>query len=182
MSRGQMWPRLVGACSTHLLDAKRECVGHPVCFDAFHIKNTPLPSSVRVSSVFLPTLSRHSPEHRRNFREQGETFANFRFVLFGSDLRASEVRMRFDLTVLLQELLCRIAPASSSRDIASTLRDGGLIVAAGCSLHFIAAIILLALIVAGVGGGDLVLELRLQSKLDISAAPRRSVPTVPSLP
>ena len=55
-------------------------------------------------------------------------------------------------------------------------------IAAGSSVHVIASIILLALIVAAVGGGGLILKRRLQSRLDISAAPLRSVPTVPSLP
>ena len=55
-------------------------------------------------------------------------------------------------------------------------------IAAGSSVHVIASIILLALIVAAVGGGDLILKRRLQLRLDILAAPLRSVLTVPSLP
>ena len=49
------------------------------------------------------------------------------------------------------------------------------------SVHVIASIIALALIVAAVGEGDLILKLRLQSRLNISAS-LRSVLTVPSLP
>ena len=55
-------------------------------------------------------------------------------------------------------------------------------IAAGSSVHVIASIILLALIVAAVGGGDLILKRRLQLRLDILAAPLRLVLTVPSLP
>ena len=49
-------------------------------------------------------------------------------------------------------------------------------------MHVIASIILLALIVAAVSGGDLILKRHLQWRLDISAAPLRAVPTVSSLP
>ena len=63
------------------------------------------------------------------------------------------------------------APASSSRDSASALRDGGPSAAARSSLHVIASIILLALIIAAVGGGDLILQRSLQLRLDISGAP-----------
>ena len=116
------------------------------------------------------------------------TFGSFCLALIGALVRSVcdniclAFKETFGLTVLLQELLCRITPASSSRDSASTLRDGSLIAAAGSSLHGIASIILFALIVAAVRGGDLILKRRLQSRLDISAAPRRSAPTVPSLP
>ena len=64
-----------------------------------------------------------------------------------------------------RQLLGRIAPISSSRDSASALRDCGLIEAAGYSVHVIASIVLLALIVAAVGGGDLILKQRLQLRL-----------------
>ena len=52
---------------------------------------------------------------------------------------------------------------------ASALHDGGPGAAVGSSVPFIAPIILLALIVAAVGGGGLILALRLQLLLDISA-------------
>ena len=64
-----------------------------------------------------------------------------------------------------------MAPASSSRDSASALRDSCPIAAAGSSLHVIASILLLVLIVAAVGGGNFILERRLQLRLDISGAP-----------
>ena len=50
------------------------------------------------------------------------------------------------------------------------LLDGSPIAAAGSSVHIITSIILLALPVAAVGGGDLILQLHLQSRLDISGA------------
>ena len=111
----------------------------------------------------------------------GESFADLRFVWFGSDRRAYEVRLRQSLLGIqryiqfdrpLRQLLGRMAPASSSRDSASALRDGGPIAAAGSSLHVIASIIVLALIVAAVGGGGLILKRRLQSRLHISAPPQ----------
>ena len=77
----------------------------------------------------------------------------------------------FYLTVLRRlprQLLCRMAPASSSRDSASAFRDGGPIAAAGTSLAS-TWIILLALIIAAVSGGGRILKRRLQSRLDISA-------------
>ena len=111
----------------------------------------------------------------------GETFANLRFVWFDSYQIFALVRSVCDnvcstfKNILFDsprwQLLRRMAPASSSRDSASVLRDGGPIAAAGSSLHVIALIILLALIVAAVGGGDLILQRRLQSRLDISGAP-----------
>ena len=61
------------------------------------------------------------------------------------------------------------APASSARDSASALRDGCLGAAAGSALPVIAAIVLLVLIVAAVDGGGLILTLRCQSRLYISA-------------
>ena len=108
-------------------------------------------------------------------------FADLRFVWFGSDRRVYEVRLRQCLLCIqryirfdrpLRQLLGRMAPASSSRDSASALRDGGPIAAAGSSLHVIASIIVLALIVAAVGGGGRILKRRLQSRLHISAAPQ----------
>ena len=67
-----------------------------------------------------------------------------------------------------------MAPSSSARDSASAVCDGGPIAgfaAAGSSVHVIASIILLVLIIAAVGGRDLILKRRLQSRLHISAAP-----------
>ena len=63
-----------------------------------------------------------------------ETFANLWFVWFGSDRRACEVRLRQCLLGIQRcirfdrsprQLLGRMAPASSARDSASALRDGG---------------------------------------------------------
>ena len=113
-----------------------------------------------------------------------KTLANLWFVCFCSARRACEVRLRqclIDIQRYIrfdrppQQLLGRIAPASSFRDCASALRDGDPIAAAGSSVHVIESIILLALIVAAVGGGDIILKQRLQLRLDISAAPLRSV-------
>ena len=93
----------------------------------------------------------------------GETFANLRFVWFGPDRRACEVRLRQCLLGIQRcirfdrpsrQLLVRMAPASSAGDSASALRDGGPSAAA------IASIILLALIVAAVGEGNLILKRR----------------------
>ena len=109
----------------------------------------------------------------------GKTLANLRFVCFCSDRGACEVRLRqclIDIQRYIrfdcppQQLLGRIAPASSFRDCASALRDGGPTNAAGSSVHVIASIILPALIVAAVYGGGLILRRRLQSRLNISAA------------
>ena len=58
----------------------------------------------------------------------------------------------------------------SVRGGASALRDGGPGAAAGSSVPFIASIILLAPIVAAVGGGGLVLVLRFRSRRNISPA------------
>ena len=58
--------------------------------------------------------------------------------------------------------LCRMAPASSARGDAYTLRDGGPGAFAGSSVPFIASIIL-ALMVAALGGDCLVLVRRFQS-------------------
>ena len=62
-----------------------------------------------------------------------------------------------------------MALASSARGSASALRDNGPGAAVGSSVPFI-AIILLAFIVAAVGGGSLILARRLQSRPNISAA------------
>ena len=61
-----------------------------------------------------------------------------------------------------------MAFASSARGSASALRDSGPGVAAGTSVPFI-AIILLALIVAAVGGGGLILAQRFQSRPNIAS-------------
>ena len=114
----------------------------------------------------------------------GKTLANLLFVCFCSDRRACDFRLRqcllgiqryirFDRPPL--QLLGRIAPASSFRDCASALRDGGPNAAAGSSVHVIESIILLALIVAAVGGGDLILKWRLQSRLDLRSVTDGSV-------
>ena len=64
----------------------------------------------------------------------GETFANLWFVWFGSDRRACEASLRQCLLGIQRyilfdrpprQLLGRMAPASSARDSASALRDGG---------------------------------------------------------
>ena len=95
-----------------------------------------------------------------------ETFANLRFVWLGSELIGALIcdniciqrYVRFDRPP--RQLPGRLAPASSSRGSASALRDGDPIAAAGSSptLHVIASIILLALIIAAVSGGDLILK------------------------
>ena len=60
-----------------------------------------------------------------------------------------------------RRLLYRMAPTSSARDSASSLRDGGPCAAAGSYVLFIASIIILAFIVAAVGGRGLNLARRL---------------------
>ena len=98
--------------------------------------------------------------------------ANLRTLRFGSDWRACDVHWRrislqgsafnesttFDATVR-RHLLSRIASASSVRELASALRDGGRGAAARRSVPVIGSIVLLALIVTAVGGGNLLLTL-----------------------
>ena len=96
--------------------------------------------------------------------------ANLRTLRFGSDWRACDVHWR---RISLQgsafndircdsprrHLLSIIASASSVRELASALRDGGRGAAARRSVPVIGSIVLLALIVTAVGGGNLLLTL-----------------------
>ena len=75
--------------------------------------------------------------------------------------------IRFDARP--RRFLGRMALASSALDSASALRDSGPRSMAGSSVPFI-AIILLAFIVTGVGGGGFILARRWQSRPNISAA------------
>ena len=121
------------------------------------------------------------------------TFENLRFVWFDTDRCSCEVHLRqyllgiqryiqFDRPPL--QLLGRIAPTTvlPHRPETAPLRS---VTAAPSQLReaLCMSIILIALIFAAVGGGGLILsKRRLQLRLDILAAPLRSVLTVPSLP
>ena len=90
-------------------------------------------SPTLASLMTLPLAGASEQKITRLF-SLGETFASLWFVWFGSDRRACEVRLRQCLLGIQRcirfdrsprQLLGRMAPASSARDSASALRDGG---------------------------------------------------------